>query len=104
MLKINKVYLYKNKVFLFVHDKVKYKGRITYIVSKVKSNGELGAKFKTKFQKGQFKLQKDIRAKVYISMPKAKREQVRYKNLIDDAMKKKLELSKKHTLGPLKLN
>lgn len=93
MLKLNTVYLYKEKIYLIVTDKVKKNGRYEYRANKVKADGHLGVNFKIKFSKGDFIAVK-APLTVFVNLPKVDRDKIRYENVIDSALKVVAEYKK----------
>lgn len=85
MLKINTVYLYKEKLYIAVLDRIKKKTRYTYVARKVKSTGYLGPEFKFTYNKKDFIEVKEAKLALYVELPKKDKDHIRYGNVIDSA-------------------
>lgn len=91
-MKVGKVYLYKKKTYFYIHDKAKVKGRIIYTVSKIELSGVLGPKKKIKYQRGNFKLAKNVDLEIYARIPVRDKQRVQWQIIVDRALKFKREL------------
>ena len=83
MLKVRKVYLYNKKTYYYVAEIKKYKGRNTYTVNKINSDGSLGPDKKILFRRGKFTEAKKYWVNIHITLPSKDRDKIRYETVID---------------------
>lgn len=86
MLKIGKVYLYKDDFYLFICEKRKYDGKVSYLTRKVLTSGKLSKKFfRVKYTKSNFSLT-DFGVDITINIPVPNVNKIHYDNLVQMAL------------------
>ena len=93
MLKIGKVYKYKNNYYIYVADKSKYRGRNTYKVHRVLANGTLGKEKKIFYRRGDYKLEKNVEIDITILLPKKTRDDIHFLDLVQRSKQMLVELA-----------
>lgn len=85
MLKIGRIYIYKNEHYFYIKSKRKYLGRIKYLIARVKSNGSLGQEKEILFKRGEYVLT-DIKPIIHIPLPKRDQDKIYFQGLVDRAI------------------
>jgi hypothetical protein len=92
MLKTGKVYIYKNKIYFFVHSVKKEKRRNIYTVSKVSPSGSLGKREKIKFERGKFKEAKNYDVSIFVKFSESNKQRMHWQRLVTSGIEKKNDL------------
>ena len=85
MLKINKVYLYDDIDYIYVHDRKRVRKRLIYTVSSISSVGKLLTKRKIKYRRGYFVEQKKFKVEMRILVPRVDKDKILFETLVKQA-------------------